>query len=844
MAEIRRITRRNQLSQFQQVAPTGGSDTLMALSGVMEAAYDKLKPVAIEKMAQEGDEAGREMARRGLGNPGGAYTRSTMGSPFRAALRQSESGGNSTVVNSEGFGGLYQWGQPRLDDFNRATGQNVSMSQFLADANIQETAQDWHEGDILKDLGGYVGREVNGQVLDEAAIIGMAHLGGTAGARRYIETGGAYDPADSNGTNLSDYARKFGGASVSMSSKGEPPTVVQTADGTLQPRLYSPAAGEILQAYNAAAGVAYQNETTLQASTALLDMSNNFQLDPEGFQQAAQGFIDETVKNAPDMFRRDLRTTLERQVQSRFLGILEDKQSDIRQRASNSNGAMIDRHSAALSEALATGNPDAIAAAEADLQAQLRVRETLPGLAWTPEQSYNEVLKAREKAATIQRTRQSEYTKAVDKKLRTIIDAAENGLTGADEAILQDPSLAALSPDLYADAMAATTFRDALPSFTAAPPAERAAVIADLRAQPVMDERDTKIVVAAEKADAAVKSAYDADPVAAAEKYQANKPPELPGIEDPDGFKQGLTERLAWAKGQQAAGYTDDVALFSEAERETVGAIFSKETPPELKVLAARGVVEAMGDDAALFFRQAKSNDPVALMVGQLMARGGSEVVGLEAMRGQAMLDEGLVILPPKATGIAAVSADVASALTAVPGAIAAEADIMATAKAIYAARSRGVDPNSEDAQKLMGDAVNAALGGSLDRNGNPVGGVQTIGGNPALLPPGMSGEKLNGALEKAFKADMTFGQRMGFPGGSLDVKADVWTAAGALSAPMLEGRPLQQQDLGYVNLVPVGGNMYRLQLNINGMIVEPHPEGADMLPFIFDASELIKAAK
>jgi hypothetical protein len=143
----------------------------------------------------------------------GAYTPSD-GSPFRAALRMSESGGNHSIVNSEGYGGLYQWGQPRLDDYNRATGQGVTMEQFLSDPALQEQAQSWHEQDILGDLGPYVGTVVNGIVMDEAALIGMAHLGGTAGARKFIETGGRYDPADSNGTNLSDYARKFAGKAV------------------------------------------------------------------------------------------------------------------------------------------------------------------------------------------------------------------------------------------------------------------------------------------------------------------------------------------------------------------------------------------------------------------------------------------------------------------------------------------------------------------------------------------------------------------------------------------------------------------------------------------------------
>ena len=60
---------------------------------------------------------------------------------FNTGLARTESGGNYSVVNSEGYGGKYQWGQDRLNDYNRATGQDITFEQFMASEAIQEAAQ-------------------------------------------------------------------------------------------------------------------------------------------------------------------------------------------------------------------------------------------------------------------------------------------------------------------------------------------------------------------------------------------------------------------------------------------------------------------------------------------------------------------------------------------------------------------------------------------------------------------------------------------------------------------------------------------------------------------------------
>jgi hypothetical protein len=137
-----------------------------------------------------------------------------MAQTFREALGQSESGGDYGVVNTLGYSGKYQWGPARLQDYNKAMGTNYSMEQFLQNPSLQEEAQAWHEDDIMgyvfdQGLDRYIGSNVAGVTMTPEAMISMAHLGGKAGMRQFVESGGEYNPQDAYGTSLRDYAAKF-----------------------------------------------------------------------------------------------------------------------------------------------------------------------------------------------------------------------------------------------------------------------------------------------------------------------------------------------------------------------------------------------------------------------------------------------------------------------------------------------------------------------------------------------------------------------------------------------------------------------------------------------------------
>lgn len=852
MARIKKITPSNAISDFRQAAPDAGG-AFRFLGGLAQEAYDFLAPAAAQEMQAAGVGLGSEIARQQIGDPQAAVSLSTMGRAvgFNEALGQSESGGDYSVVNSEGFTGKYQWGQARLDDFNRANGSAHSLDEFRANPALQEQAQAWHIGDIDANLAGLVGRTVQGRALSRDSLRAMAHLGGVAGARRFVETDGAYDPADSNGTRLSDYADRFdSNVTTSMSTMNGPPrTMIRDADGALTARLYSPLSGPLLQAHNAAAGVAYQSEMILKGQTDLLDLSSQFSLDPAGFQQAAQGYLDDVVKAAPEMFRADLRASLQGETQRRFLGMVDEKQRDTRQRANNSSAALVDRWSTNLAEAIAGGNDSEIAAARSELSGVLSAREYLPGAAWTAEQSANTMMKAEQAGADLIAKQQADQVKAWKGQLRTITEASQAGRSAADESILDNLAVWALAPEEAREAAANVALRDNLPSFLQLPPAEQREALAEMKAAPVQEEWEIDLFNAAEGAAKANATAWDADPIARAQEVLTDKPPEIVmSLEDPEAFGASLAARAAYAVKLRDRGFVPDVAFFSDAEAEQLGALMGKDADPAIKAMLAGAIVSAGGPNAAQAFREIKSTDTVTRMAGMLWARGGNPQVATAAMTGQAKLDQGVVQPPKKATTVAAVSADIASALSGLPNSVSRTSDLMQMATAIWANNAPpGGYPDDAAEKASMEAAIQQAAGQTTDRQGRLLGGFQEIGGNQVMMPPGMSGEALDHALTAGFSAFVEGGflARLGAAvGGPEAGGATVWEGAGMPSAPMLQGQPIRPRDwrAGRVVLTPEGGNMYRLSLRVGDTLTDART--ADGQPFIVDAQKLIEVAQ
>ena len=227
-----------------------------------------------------------------------------------------------------------------------------------------------------------------------------------------------------------------GGAGYTPGGSG--PTVeVRGADGKVKLKQYSAFSGPILQAYNVAAQSAYHDTVLNDGATDLAKLRMGYEFDPDGYAGAAQKYVDEMVKSAPDMLRTSIRSELEREVQRTTLGIMEAKQGDIRKRASNANRALIDRYSTEYEDALLSGDETAVATARQRLGSVLRVRENLPGSGWTPESSDNTMFQL-ERGAQIAAERKAAsdlkaYTSDVEDRLETVIKALKAGESARDE---------------------------------------------------------------------------------------------------------------------------------------------------------------------------------------------------------------------------------------------------------------------------------------------------------------------------------------------------------------------------------------------------------------------------
>jgi hypothetical protein len=159
------------------------------------------------------------------------------GSPDPALVR-SESGGRWDAQNDEvGAGGLrghfgrVQFGQARLQDAMRAGAipEGTTPQQFMDSPDLQKAAERWHFGDISNRIASQgldraIGTNIAGIPVTQQGLINVAHLGGSEGLRKFVESGGRYNPADANGTRLSDYL-KMGASGSSeglMAYAGQP----------------------------------------------------------------------------------------------------------------------------------------------------------------------------------------------------------------------------------------------------------------------------------------------------------------------------------------------------------------------------------------------------------------------------------------------------------------------------------------------------------------------------------------------------------------------------------------------------------------------------------------------
>lgn len=178
-----------------------------------------------------------------------AVTSRINATPFEGALIGRESSGSPALVNKLGYAGLYQFGAPRmaaLGVYTPGQGENLSnwsstpknapakwsgtfnipgfpdvktLPDFLGNPEAQKAAFEVHRARMDQEIASaglnrFEGQTVGGVQITRAGLYGMIHLAGAEGARKTLESGGAINPSDVNGTKALDYARLGSGKPV------------------------------------------------------------------------------------------------------------------------------------------------------------------------------------------------------------------------------------------------------------------------------------------------------------------------------------------------------------------------------------------------------------------------------------------------------------------------------------------------------------------------------------------------------------------------------------------------------------------------------------------------------
>jgi hypothetical protein len=207
----------------QQAFAAGDAGTALT---IMKYGQDARKLAAGEAAARELGQAIGGLGLPGLGgSPQAAPQSPETGSALPASLNVSESGGNWQAQNDavgsggqRGHFGRAQFGQARLQEAAAAGAipQGTTPEQFMRSPGLQKAAENWHFGSIDRAIqaNGFdrlVGQRINGVPVTVEGLRAVAHLGGEQGMKRFVETGGAHNPSDANGTSLMDYFRQHGG---------------------------------------------------------------------------------------------------------------------------------------------------------------------------------------------------------------------------------------------------------------------------------------------------------------------------------------------------------------------------------------------------------------------------------------------------------------------------------------------------------------------------------------------------------------------------------------------------------------------------------------------------------
>jgi len=130
---------------------------------------------------------------------------------FISKLKKSESSGDDrslrTNKDNRQFGGGLQFGMDRLKEYMNETGAEFDLDSFVDDSRLQKEVGLWHIKNIDTNIGKI--KNIPAKFSNQNGLRAVAHLGGVNGMKKFISSGGKYNPKDELGTSLLDYYTRF-----------------------------------------------------------------------------------------------------------------------------------------------------------------------------------------------------------------------------------------------------------------------------------------------------------------------------------------------------------------------------------------------------------------------------------------------------------------------------------------------------------------------------------------------------------------------------------------------------------------------------------------------------------
>ena len=119
----------------------------------------------------------------------------------------------------------------------------MDKESFRLNPQAQQAVEKWHFSDINnfidnKGLGAFEGKTIGGVPITREGLVNVAHLGGKGGLEKFITSGGRYNPADANGTRLSDYlamGAQSGGVGAAPAPAGYSDTQIMPVSAEASP---------------------------------------------------------------------------------------------------------------------------------------------------------------------------------------------------------------------------------------------------------------------------------------------------------------------------------------------------------------------------------------------------------------------------------------------------------------------------------------------------------------------------------------------------------------------------------------------------------------------------------